>query len=112
MKNVLAFFDKYNNLLAAALTAIVGSMWTAYAFAAMVFVPFFVPSTQTTIMFISSSFLQLILLPIIMVGQNLASKKSEKRAQQDHYMIKKEFSELREMHQEMRQLVLELTEKK
>ena len=112
MKKLFTFFDKYNNQLAAFLTVVVGSMWTAYAFAIMVFIPLFIPSTQMTIMFISSSFLQLILLPIIMVGQNLSNKKSEKRAIQDHMMIKHEFSELRDMHQEMKQLFVELSEKK
>ena len=42
--------------------------------------PFMIPSLMPAVQFISSAFLQLILLPLIMIGQNLQSKHSEERA--------------------------------
>ena len=47
------------------------------------------PASMTVIMFISSSFLQLTLLPLIMIGQNIQSAQSEARAQADYEINKK-----------------------
>jgi hypothetical protein len=57
-------------------------MWCAYVFAgiALISLPDNIHSTQTLILWISSSFLQLVLLPIIIVGQNIQAKASDQRA--------------------------------
>ena len=47
-------------------------------------IPFIFPATMQVVMFISSSFLQLVLLPLIIIGQNLQNKHSEIRAQSDY----------------------------
>ena len=46
-------------------------------------IPFVFPQMMTLVMFISSSFLQLTLLPLIILGQNLQSRHTEIRAQSD-----------------------------
>jgi type VI protein secretion system component VasK len=58
-------------------------MWCAYVFAgiALISLPDNWHSTQTLILWISSSFLQLVLLPVIIVGQNIQAKASDKRAE-------------------------------
>jgi len=52
-------------------------------------IPVAFPATMTVIMFISSSLLQLVLLPLIMIGQNLQSAHSEARADEDFEINKK-----------------------
>ena len=57
--------------------------------------PFIVPSMMTLVMFISSSFLQLVLLPLIMIGQNLQSSHAEARAEADFEVNTKAENEIR-----------------
>ena len=78
---------KFNDWLAVKITQVVGTVWTVYAFSLLVTIPVFVHSLQESILYFSSSVLQLILLPAIMVGQSLMNKRSEKRAEADHKMI-------------------------
>jgi hypothetical protein len=64
------------------ITVLVGTMWAAYVFAAIALIslPDNIHSTQLLILWISSSFLQLVLLPIIIVGQNIQARASDARA--------------------------------
>jgi uncharacterized membrane protein len=69
------------------ITAIVGTMWCAIAFTllALVSLPEAIHGgTATIISWIAQTFLQLVLLSIIMVGQNLQSRHSELRADADY----------------------------
>ena len=66
-------------------------MWAAYVFAllALVSLPqalmaFMRGDTVTGISWLSQSFLQLVLLPIILVGQNVISASQDARAEADH----------------------------
>ena len=74
---------RVNATLGLHITVIVGTMWAAYAFAAIALVslPDNIHSTQNLILWISSSFLQLVLLPIIIVGQNIQARAADKRAE-------------------------------
>ena len=76
-------FIRFNARLGLGITVIVGTMWCAYVFAAIALIslPDNVKSTQLLILWISSSFLQLFLLPIIIVGQNIQARASDKRAE-------------------------------
>ena len=76
--------------------------------------PFIVPATMTVVMFISSSFLQLVLLPLIMIGQNLQSAHAEARAEADYEINKKAEDEIRTIlaHLEnQNESILEILEK-
>ena len=78
---------RFNNWLAVKITNIVGTMWCAYAFAclALVSLPEAIHGgTATLISWIAQTFLQLVLLSIIMVGQNVASEKSDRQLQQTY----------------------------
>jgi hypothetical protein len=74
-----------NGKVALALTTIVGTMWCAYAFAVLAFVA--LPSALQSgrmldlIQWISQTFIQLVMLSVIMVGQNILGKASDKRAE-------------------------------
>ncbi len=65
------------------ITLIVGTMWAGYVFAAIALIslPDNIHSTQLLILWISSSFLQLVLLPVIIVGQNIQAKAADSRAE-------------------------------
>jgi len=76
-----------NRRIAVAITAVVGTMWCAYAFAMLAFIS--LPAavrggTATLISWIAQTFLQLVLLSIIMVGQNIAAKKSDRQLEQTY----------------------------
>jgi Na+-driven multidrug efflux pump len=79
---------RLNTRLGLAITVAVGSMWCAYLFTALAFVSF--PSAIKThnkiviVGWIAQTFLQLVLLPIIIVGQNVQAAASDKRAEQTY----------------------------
>jgi hypothetical protein len=76
---------RFNTFLAIKITEGVGTMWCAYAFAALAFVslPTAIKShdADTIVSWISQTFLQLVLLSIIIVGQNVQSSAADKRAE-------------------------------
>ena len=78
----------FNATFAVWLTKHVGSMWTAYSFAILGIVGLLAilgvlsPIVALLIAWVSQTFLQLILLPIIMVGQNVLGRKSELMAEE------------------------------
>jgi len=74
---------RFNAFLAVKITNAVGTMWCAYAFAvlAMISLPDAVhQGTAALIAWIAQTFLQLVLLSIIIVGQKVAGEASDKRA--------------------------------
>ena len=76
--------DRFNTFLALKITAAVGTMWCAYVFAAIALVS--LPSAlragvAPTITWTAQTFLQLVLLSIIIVGQNVQSAAADERAE-------------------------------
>jgi hypothetical protein len=73
-----------NGKVALSLTTIVGTMWCAYAFAvlALVALPSAIQggSVLALVQWLSQTFIQLVMLSVIMVGQNILSRASDKRA--------------------------------
>jgi hypothetical protein len=80
--------NRFNSWLAVNITKTVGSMWMAYAFAALTLIslPAAIASGQTIVIvaWIAQTFLQLVLLPIIIVGQNVIQAANDARAEADH----------------------------
>ena len=81
----------FNNWLGVQVTRSVGTMWAAYVFMLIGFVSFpqalhsfLKGDTVTGISWLSQSFLQLVLLPVIIVGQNVISASQDARAEADH----------------------------
>src|ERR1700722_18120895 len=79
-----------NTWLALWITKIVGSMWCAYVFGLMDL--FSLPTairggTGTLIAWIAQTFLQLVLLSIIMVGQNVQAEAADKRADATYHDV-------------------------
>jgi hypothetical protein len=78
----------FNSWLAVKITNIVGTMWCAYAFAGLALVSFpeaLKSGTAALIAWVAQTFLQLVLLSIIMVGQKVAAEKSDKQLEQTYY---------------------------
>jgi hypothetical protein len=77
----------FNNRLAVGITNIVGTMWCAYAFALLALISFpeaIRAGTSTLIAWVAQTFLQLVLLSIIMVGQKVAAAKSDRQLEQTY----------------------------
>lgn len=79
---------RLNTRVAVTITRSVGSMWCAYAFAllALISLPAAIRSHDPIIIvaWVAQTFLQLVLLPIIIVGQNVQAAASDARAESDH----------------------------
>jgi hypothetical protein len=72
-----------NGRIALVLTTAVGTMWCAYAFAilALVVLPEAIAGGLLPfVQWVSQTFIQLVMLSVIMVGQNVLSRASDKRA--------------------------------
>ncbi len=80
--------QRVNAFLAVKITDGVGTMWCAYVFAAVALISFpdaIRGGTPTIISWIAQTFLQLVLLSIIIVGQKVSSAASDQRAQATYY---------------------------
>jgi len=90
-----------NGRLAILVTGAVGTMWCAYAFAILALVA--LPSALKTgdplglVQWISQTFLQLVLLSVIIVGQNITSRASDKRAEMTYKDAEAIFSEAQQI---------------
>jgi len=75
-----------NTRIAVGLTKSVGTMWTAYTFVVLAIIGLFAilgllsPIVALLVAWTSQTLIQLILLPIIMVGQNVLGRKTELQA--------------------------------
>ena len=75
----------FNGKVALGLTTVVGTMWCAYAFALLALVALPSALGQGTLLadvsWLSQTFIQLVMLSVIMVGQNVQSEASDARSQ-------------------------------
>ena len=84
----ISSFGRFNTWLALKVTAIVGTMICAYLFGALALVS--LPSALKSgdliiiVAWIAQTFLQLVLLPVIIVGQNVQAAASDKRAEETY----------------------------
>jgi hypothetical protein len=81
----------FNSRFAVLITKSVGTMWCAYLFVliSLVSLPDAIKAFQqgdnfVAVSWLSQSFLQLVLLPIIIVGQNVTAAAQDARAEADH----------------------------
>jgi hypothetical protein len=96
----------FNSWLAVKITNIVGTMWCAYAFGllALISLPQAIHSgTSALIAWIAQTFLQLVLLSIIMVGQKVAAKASDEQLQQTYLDAEALLQISDEMHKLLKQ---------
>lgn len=120
---------RFNKMLGAKITSVVGTMWCAYAFAAIALIslPKIIQSGDTSaiIAWIAQTFLQLVLLSIIMVGQSVQSESVEQKINETHEaslgefelakeartIANEELKELKEISKEVHRLLRDLEKK-
>ena len=104
--------NDFNTKLAAKITSGVATMWCAYIFAAIALVslPAAINSHNliTIVGWIAQTFLQLVLLSIIMVGQNVASASVEQKINETHTASLGEFELAKEARILANQVLTEL----
>jgi len=121
--------ESFNNFIAQKITAGVATMWCAYLFAiiALISLPNAIKSGDTLVIvsWIAQTFLQLVLLSIIMVGQSVASAKLEQTINETHeaslgefelakearMLAHKELAELKIISAEIHRVIKDLEEK-
>lgn len=100
-----------NDWLAAKITTAVGSMWCAYAFAALALLS--LPDAiqggrQALVSWVAQTFLQLVLLSVILVGQRVQAAATEARDAQDHAAIMEELEIARDERDELGEILAEV----
>ena len=109
---MLEKINKFNTNLAAKITSGVSTMWCAYAFAAIALIS--LPAALKTgdlitiVAWVAQTFLQLVLLSIIMVGQNVASASVEQKITETHEASLGEFELAKEARSLNQQEIVEL----
>lgn len=106
-----------NRTLAVAITRGVGSMWTAYLFVLLALVS--LPAVLATVFpgvagffpkwllvaglialvaWVAQTFFQLVLLPVIIVGQNVQTEASDQQRERDHQILGHQVDVLADLH--------------
>jgi hypothetical protein len=104
--------NEFNKNLAAHITAGVSTMWCAYAFAAIALIS--LPAALNTgnlitiVGWVAQTFLQLVLLSIIMVGQDVSSASVEQKITETHTASLGEFELAKEARALNQQEIQEL----
>ena len=119
----------FNKKLAASITSMVSTMWCAYIFAliALISLPGAIKSGDTIVIvsWVAQTFLRLVLLSIIMVGQNVQSESVEQKINETHAaslgefelakearsIANEELRELKKISSEVHQLLRDLERK-
>lgn len=108
--------NELNDKVAVMVTNGVATMWCAYIFAALAIwggTSVDWSNTYQIVQWFSQTFLQLVLLSIIMVGQKVVSGSSDAQAKEMHDAVMQELeiakadrTEMIEMHKEIKELLL------
>jgi hypothetical protein len=83
-----------NDRIALVLTAAVGTMWCAYAFAVL--------ALLALIQWLSQTFIQLVMLSVIMVGQAILSRAADRRAELTYKDAEAAYHEAREIQEHLK----------
>jgi low affinity Fe/Cu permease len=109
---MLQKINNFNTKLAAKITSGVSTMWCAYTFAliALISLPAALKTGDLIIIvaWVAQTFLQLVLLSIIMVGQNVSSAAVEQKINETHTASLGEFELAKESREQNRKEISEL----
>lgn len=79
---------EWNEKVAVIVVDFMESMTCVYLFLIWALIPTFFKETESFVFYVSGGIIQLVALPLIMVGQHLQGRKAERRAKQDHENLK------------------------
>ena len=102
----------FNSWLAVKVTKAVGSMWMAYAFTilALLGLPSALhPGGQGLVAWTAQTFLQLVLLSVIMVGQELQAKSDQGRDKETHDAVMEQLALNRTEQRELSKILAALS---
>jgi hypothetical protein len=94
-----------NGRIALTLTTVVGTMWCAYAFAALALLV--LPQAiggglLALVQWISQTFIQLVMLSVIMVGQNILGRAADKQAEMTYKDASATLHEVDQVHDHLK----------
>jgi hypothetical protein len=107
--------NDFNRRIAEKITSVVSTMWCAYIFAAIALVS--LPAALRTgdvviiVAWIAQTFLQLVLLSIIMVGQSVASVAVDQKISETHEASLLELAEIKRMAAEIHTILKDVEKK-
>ncbi|MEI6307952.1 MAG: hypothetical protein WCO74_05470 [Actinomycetes bacterium] len=122
----MSWINSFNQKIASKITSFVSTMWCAYIFAAIALIslPAAIKSGDPIVIvaWVAQTFLQLVLLSIIMVGQDASSKGMQQKidethtaslsefeiAKQSQEIANKEMAQLKEITNEMHRLIRDI----
>jgi hypothetical protein len=122
----MSWVNSFNQKIASKITSFVSTMWCAYIFAAIALIslPAAIKSGDPIVIvaWVAQTFLQLVLLSIIMVGQDASSKGMQQKidethtaslsefeiAKQSQEIANKEMAQLKEITNEMHRLIRDI----
>ena len=125
----MSLLNNFNQKIATKITSFVSTMWCAYIFAAIALIslPAAIKSGDPIVIvaWVAQTFLQLVLLSIIMVGQDASSKGMQQKIDETHTaslaefelaiksqeIANKEMAALKEITSEMHRLIRDLEKK-
>ncbi len=109
-----------NTSIAIALANSEGSMWTAYSFVLLALVGLLAilgllpPIIALLVAWLSQTLIQLVLLPVIMVGQNVLNRKTELQAEEQFQTTQRSYHDIEQIMHHLDaqdQKILEILEK-
>ena len=107
--------NEFNRRLAQKITSFVSTMWCAYIFAALALIslPAAIKSGDVVIIvaWVAQTFLQLVLLSIIMVGQSVASASVDQKITETHEASLLELAEIKRMAAEIHTILKDVEKK-
>ena len=103
--------SKINDSIALKTVAWMSSIWCVYFFFVWSMLPTMFPSLQDFVFYVSGGIIQLVALPLIMVGQNLTGQAAEQHAQEDHDHLVEILADIKEDHENLKNILASLQNK-
>ena len=97
MKTFWNTINRFNELVAAHSTLAMSTMWCVYVFFVWSILPLIWSDAKDAVFYVSGGIIQLVALPLIMVGQNVLNRASEERAQKDHEALMEQIMLIRQL---------------
>jgi len=97
---------RLNLILIGILASSIETSMCVWAFLALPLIPLIWPALLTVVMFISSSVLQLVALPVLAVSSARQGEETRRQAAEQHDLVMSVLTEMKELHAEVHQILL------